>query len=128
MFIDSKLVLSDGQAVTDDAVSENVINFGAADLNIGQGNPLYIEVWLNTAFATSATLTLSIELEECATLGGTYTDKMILLPATKTNALLTPGQLVKVSLPENTKQFIRLNYEVSATLADGIIDAFITIN
>ena len=129
MFIDKQLVMSEAQAITVAADSTNVIDFGAADLNIGQGNPLYVEVWLDTAFTTSASLTLTITLESSAD-NSTYNavDKLVIMPATLMSSLLTPKQLVKMSLPENMKRYVKLHYAVSNTIAAGKINAFITIN
>ena len=128
MFIDKQLIMSEAQAITAAADSTNEIDFGAAGLDIGQGNPLYIEVWLDTIFTSTAN-TLTITLESSAD-GTTYNavDKMTILPATVTSVLQTPKQLVKMSLPENTKRFVQLHYAVSASLVAGKINAFITIN
>ena len=130
MMIDSQLVFSDKQAITVDAASTNEIDFGAANLNIGQGSPLMVEVWLDTAFTSTAN-TLTIKLESSAD-GVTYAaiDSLTILPATATSSLLAAnrGQLVKMSLPENTKRFVRIYYEVSTTLVSGKVNAFITIN
>ena len=125
MIIDSKLVLSDGQAITASAASDNEIDFGAAGLDIGQGNPIYLEVWLDTAFDTSAN-TLTITLKDSPD-GTTYTDRMVVLPAKATSALLTAGKLQKVALPYNLARYIELYYTVSAGLTSGKINAFLTI-
>ena len=127
MMLDSKLIMSEAQAITATADSTNEIDFGAADLNIGQGNPLFIEVWLDTAFSSTVN-TLTVSLASSAD-GATYNavDTIVILPATATSALGTPGQLVKLSLLENTKRYLKLIYTVSTTLADGKVNAFITI-
>jgi len=123
--MDSKLILSDGQAITASAASDNEIDFGAAGLDIGQGNPIYLEVWLDTAFDTSAN-TLTITLKDSPD-GTTYTDRMVVLPAKATSALLTAGKLQKVALPYNLARYIELYYTVSAGLTSGKINAFLTI-
>jgi len=125
MIMDSKLILSDGQAITASAASDNEIDFGAAGLDIGQGNPIYLEVWLDTAFDTSAN-TLTITLKDSPD-GTTYTDRMVVLPAKATSALLTAGKLQKVALPYNLARYIELYYTVSAGLTSGKINAFLTI-
>jgi len=125
MIMDSKLILSDGQAITETAASENEIDFGAASLNIGQGNPIYLEVWLDTAFDTSSD-TLAIAIKDSPD-GTTYTERMVVLPALATSSLLTAKQLVKVSLPEGLARYVELYYTVSSSLTSGVINAFLTI-
>ncbi|MCF7811457.1 hypothetical protein K9N50_10770 [bacterium] len=125
MIIDSKLVLSDAQAITTSTASDNEIDFGAASLDIGQGNPIYLEVWLDTAFDTSVN-TLTISLKDSPD-GTTYTERMVVLPATATSSLLTAGKLQKVALPYNLARYIELYYTCSAALTSGVINAFLTI-
>jgi len=127
MILDKQLMLSEGQPITVTAQSTNTIDFGAADLDIGQGNPIYLEVWLDTAFDTSAN-TLSIDLYDGATVGA-VAKKMEVLPATATSSLLAAnvGLLVKISLPNDLKRHIALNYTCSTTLVSGKINAFLTI-
>ena len=125
MIMDSKLILSDAQAITASAASDNEIDFGAAGLDIGQGNPIYLEVWLDTAFDTSAN-TLTISLYDSPD-GTTYTERMVVLPAKATSALLTAGKLQKVALPYNLARYIELYYTCSAGLTSGVINAFLTI-
>jgi len=125
MILDKQLIFSDGQAVTVTAASENEIDCGAASLNLGQGNPIFIEVWLDTAFDTSAN-TLTIELKDSPD-GDTYTSRMTILPATATSSLLTAGLLRKVSLPEGMARYLELYYTCSTTLASGKLNAFLTI-
>lgn len=127
MILDKQMILSDGQAVTATAVSENSIDFGAASLDPGQGNPIYLEVWLDTAFDTSAD-TLTITLQEGATVGA-LADTLTIMEATATSSLLAAnvGLLVKLSLPEGTLRHIGLNYTVSSGLTSGKLNAFLTI-
>lgn len=120
-------MLSEAQAITVSAASENTIDLGATGLDIGQGNPIYLEVWLDTAFDTSAD-TLTIALQDGATVGGSDA-VMTILPATATSALLAAnvGLLAKVALPEGLNRHIRLYYTASAGLTSGKINAFLTI-
>ena len=130
MILDKQLVFSDGQAVTANAYSTNSIDLGAAGLELGMGTPLYLEVWLDTAFDTSAD-TLTIELRDGTTAGGCTNKVMELLPAIATSALLAAnvGLLVKVPLPEgmSISNVLKLHYAVSAGLTSGKLNAFITI-
>jgi hypothetical protein len=125
MILDKKLIFSSEQAITASAASTDTVDLGATGLDIGQGNPIYLEVWLDTAFDTSAN-TLTIDLQDGATVNGSDA-VMTVLPATATSSLLTPGLLVKVSLPEGLNRHIRLYYTCSAGLTSGKINAFLTI-
>jgi len=128
MMIDSKLVMSDAQAVTTTAVSTNEIDFGVNGEDIGEGNPIYVEVYLDTAFGTSAN-TLTVTLQDSAN-GTDYADKVVVVPATATSKLLAAdvGRLVRISLPADLRRFIAMNYTASSALTDGKVSAFLTIN
>ena len=127
MIRDAILILSENQAITATAASTNEIDFGAASLDIGQGTPIYLELWLDTAFDTSAN-TLTVTLKDSPD-GTTYTDRMTILQATATSSLLAAnvGLLRKFSLPNNLARYIELYYTVSAGLTSGKVNAFLTI-
>jgi hypothetical protein len=127
MILDKQLIFSDGQAVTSSVISENTIDLGAANLDIGQGNPIYLEIWLDTAFDTAAD-TLTITLQDGATVGA-VADIMTVLEATATSALLAAnvGLLRKISLPNDLKRHLALYYTASAGLTSGKLNAFLTI-
>ena len=129
MILDKQLVFSKEQAVTASAYSTNLIDLGAADLELGIGTPLYIEVWMDTVFSGS-TATLTVELRDGTTTSPT--DKVMeILPAISQTAMIAKGigLLAKVLLPEgmDLSRYIRLYYAVSASLAGGKLNAFITI-
>jgi len=125
MILDKYMILSDGQAITTSAASDNEIDFGAASHDVDQGTPIYLEVWLDTAFDTSSN-TLTITLKDSPD-GTTYTDRMTILEATATSSLLTAGLLRKFSLPNDLARYIELYYTCSTTLSSGVINAFLTI-
>lgn len=127
MILDKYMILSDGQAITTTAASDNEVDFGAASHDVDQGTPIYVEVWLDTAFDTSEN-TLTIALQD-STDGSNYTTRMTILEATATSSLLAAnvGLLRKISLPNDLARYIRLYYTCSTTLASGVINAFLTI-
>lgn len=126
MIRDIQLIFSDGQLVEESGASEDTIDLGATGLDIGQGNPIYLEVWLDTAFDSSVD-TLTITLRDGATVGAISNTVMTILPATATSALLTPGLLVKMSLPEGLNRHLDLYYTTSSGLTSGKLNAFLTI-
>ena len=127
MILDKQLVFSEAQAITVSALSENTLDFGVTGLDIGQGTPIYLEVWLDTAFDTSAN-TLTIDLYDGATVGA-VAKHMEVLPATATSSLLAAnvGLLAKVALPNDMLRHVALYYTCSAALTSGKINAFLTI-
>lgn len=128
MIRDVKLIFSDNQAITESDNSEDTIDLGATGLDIGQGNPIYLEIWLDTAFDTSSD-TLTITLRDGTTVGAISNTVMTVLPAIATSSLLAAdvGLLVKFSLPEGLNRHLDLYYAVSSTLVSGKINAFLTI-
>ena len=130
MILDKQLVFSDAQAVTASAASEHTIDLGAANLELGIGTPLYIEVWMDTVFSGS-TNTLKVDLQDGAAVNGS--DKVMeILPAISQTDLIAKGigLLAKVLLPEgmSLSRHIRLYYTAgTGNLAGGKLNAFITI-
>ena len=129
MILDKQLVFSKEQAVTTSAPSEHTIDLGAANLELGIGTPLYIEVWMDTVFSGS-TATLTVDLQDGASVGGS--DKVMeILPAISETAMIAKGigLLAKVLLPEgmSLSKHIRLYYTASSGLTAGKLNAFITI-
>lgn len=125
MIRDIQLIFSANQSITESEACTDTIDLGASGLDIGQGNPVYLEVWLDTIFSSTSN-TLKIDLQDGGSVNGS-TAVMTILPATMTSALQTAGLLVKISLPEGLNRHIRLYYTVSSTLANGKINAFLTI-
>jgi hypothetical protein len=126
MIYDKIAVMSVDQAITATAYSTDEIDFGAAGLDIGQGNPLILHIFLTTGFTTSAnTLTIG-EVSGAATAPTTQVSTV--LEATATSALTSPQQLVRKSLPLGLARYYRLVYTVSTTLATGTVTAFISLD
>jgi len=124
--MDEKLIFSDAQAITVSAQSSNDIDLGAAGLDIGAGTPIYLNIFLDTAFTTSAN-TLAITLRH-GTTSKPDTTILTVLEATATSSLLTVGLLRKIALPNDLAEFIDLYYTCSTTLAAGKITAFLSLD
>lgn len=83
MIIDAKLTLSEDQAVTATAISENVIAWpdtgtvhgeaAAMSRDLGAGNPLPIMIQVTEDFATATSVTISIESDSVAGLSSSPT-------------------------------------------------------
>ncbi len=124
MLIDALLVIADAQAITATAQSNNIIDLGAADLDLGEGTPIWLWGLLTTGFATSAN-TLTIDLENDGSNPPT-TKVQELLAATATSALLTPATLFRTVLPITTGRYLGAQFTVSAGLTVGVVSIIAT--
>lgn len=120
MLIDSTLMLSDKQAVTASAASENIIDQTAA------GDAHRHAAVVAQADEDFAGLTsLKISLQTCA--DSAFASPVELAAATFALADLKAGKaLLKMALPSGTLRYIRGYYTVSGTGTAGKISLFIT--
>lgn len=137
MIVDSQLELSNAQAVTSTAISENVIDLQTADQtnaaqNLGIGEEAYLVVQTQTTATDSgsdATLTITLE---SATDAGLTTGAVVHYStgAIAFASFATAGtRLAAVKLPQSTdyKRYLGLRYTVaSGPLTAGKFDALIT--
>lgn len=120
MLIDSTLMLSDKQAVTASATSENIIDQTAA------GDAHRHAAVVAQADEDFAGLTsLKISLQTCA--DSAFASPVELAAATFALADLKAGNaLLKMALPSGALRYIRGYYTVSGTGTAGKISLFIT--
>ena len=129
---DALFEFSDNQAITASAAATNVIDMQAADLEMGAGQPMYLNVRVGgTAFDSAAddgTLTVALVSDTDATIDGSS----IVTIQTKAvaEATLVAGEWVtRVSLPVNfdDNRYVGLYYTVagSGDFTAGTIDAWI---
>lgn len=121
--LDGTLEFSDAQAVTDTAVSENVIDCGIADANLGAGTPKWLVVEVAETF-TGAT-SMVVTLQHGATSSPT---DVLLATAAHLEAVLVKGfRALMVPLPAEHKRYLRLNYTVDGTHGAGAVNAYFTL-
>jgi hypothetical protein len=124
MIRDSKLLLSDGQVMTETAASEIVDQGAAGD---ALGNELYLVVKTKDTDFTGGT-SLQITLQTDSAVGfGTAEDKLV-VPAIVLASLTKNKVLVQVRMPQGMKRYIRLLYTIVGTMATAKLDAFLTPN
>lgn len=118
---DAELMFSDNQAVTATASSETIIDCGQELLTTGLNGAmdLFVAVIPTTDF--TGTGTIQVSLQESDTKTGSYTS-LVTLPATTATSF---GRSL-IPMPLVHKQFLKLVYTVSGTVADGKISAGIT--
>lgn len=125
MQIDVKDYLDTGaSAITTDGATPKVLNFGAANPNIGDGTKLKWRAQLDTAF-TSASATVTLKLEHSAN-NSDWVD-LIEAPAIALNvaANQVAKDIIAVGLPDTVKQYVRGYYTCSTTVAAGKIKQWI---
>lgn len=124
MIVDNTLVFSDGQAITGDARSTNVVDLGAAGTayghaaavarDIGKGEPIPLAVHITEAFNTLTSLTISLHVDDNA---GFSSAKEV---AKRTYPLseLTLGARLSFPayVPEGAdERYLSLHYDVTGT-------------
>ncbi len=120
MLIDSTLVLSDKQTVTATAASAHTIDQLAAG---GAKNRCVAVAMAEEDFAGLSGLKISLQTAASAD----FSEAKELFAASFTAADLKKGKtLFKLSLPHETKRYIRGHYQVTGTGTAGKISLFIT--
>jgi len=121
MIIDKELELSDGQAITADAASENIIDFGQTS-DVAPGVPLQIRFQVDTALSGGSFTTLSVEVQTDTV--AAFSSPTQLLAFTAPNVA---GDDYVVRIPEGCQQFLRLNYNVDAAATAGNVSVFVEV-
>jgi hypothetical protein len=123
--IDSKLVMSDKQAVTASAASTNVIDFGVANPGVADGKPVYVECTVDEAVTADGAGTVTFAVQDSAddsSFANIYTTAAI------GKATLVKGYKVfRIALPAGTRRYVRCNYTVATgPLTAGKFTAYAT--
>lgn len=113
MYVDKELLLSDQQAVTVSAASANAVDLGPNRRQLAVGEPLYLLVTVDQAFAAegAATLSIGVQTDDDAGFGSAVT-----LHTTQAHpkAELAAGRdPLIVPLPHGVKRYLRLAYTVA---------------
>ena len=121
MLLDQNAVLSDKQAVTASAASQNVIDLGAA----GNAVPgaLFAVCRVDEAFAGLTKLAVSLQTAEKAD----FSDAEELVSASFAVAALAAGETVlAVGVPAGMQRYLRAYYTVTGTGTAGKLSFFLT--
>ncbi|MDL2315707.1 hypothetical protein LJC59_01300 [Desulfovibrio sp. OttesenSCG-928-A18] len=123
MYLDKENMFSMAQAVTATALSTDLIDLGAGD--IGPSEDISLFVHAGTAFTGAGTITVNVLTSGALNAAGNALDSAVTLASFPVSnaALLAGGKLVAARLPHGCQRYIRLNYTVSGTVADGTITA-----
>lgn len=129
MIISKQQTFSDGQVVTADANSTNVIDLGATGTvlggstaltrDIGKGNKIPVVVEVTAVSGTNPTLTVSVIQDTAAAMSSETAIQ-------DSQEITAAGRVTIYVLPEQiTERYIGLDYNVSGTSPSFTIDAFI---
>ena len=104
---DAKMVLSNAQAETTVAAhdSTNVIDFGVATPNKGEGRPIRAKLIVEEAVTSSGLATVAVKLQHSAD-NNSYSDLVEIIPATA-KATLVKGYEVVALLPVENKRYVK---------------------
>lgn len=117
MLIDQELVFSDGQAITADAASTNVIDLMAAGR--APGNDLGVFAQITETFTNLTSL--EFQVQSCAAEGfGSNVKTHQKVSVTLASGKLAAGQKIDLGkLLEGTLQYVRIYYDVTGTAPDA---------
>jgi hypothetical protein len=126
---DAAFEFGDGQVITTTSLSDNVLNWGAADLEMGAGEPIWLCAKVGAALTGGGTdLTISLYRHTTATVNS---GTVLWTGPTIAAASLTAGAwLVRMPLPYNCDEdaFMGLYYTITGTFTgSGTIDAWLQV-
>lgn len=132
MIIDKKMEFSNKQAVSANALSENVVAIAGsasspnATVDLGAGEPLWLMVKL-AAGAVSGTGTLAVSLESADNSAMTGAKVMCSSGDVDVSKLKSGELLYAVQLPLGQYQrYLAVRYKVTGTLTGAKVNAFMT--
>ena len=120
---------SDGQDLTTTSLSDNVLNFGAADLEMGAGEPLWLCVKIGPTQFDSAGGTTTIALYRHTTATVNSGTVIWQTPALSYTLFTAGAWIIRMPLPYNVDEdaFIGLYYTIATTFTTGSIDAWLNV-
>ena len=116
MIFDKQNMFSETQAVTANAVSQNVIDCGPGDT--GMSDYPKLTVIANPYVGTGS---LAIELQTCDLYTFGAGVKTLASFPIDNDSLKAGGQIVVAGVPRGAKRYLRLNYVVTGTISAGNI-------
>jgi hypothetical protein len=125
MILDYENMFSKDQAVTATGASPNTVDLGPGDAGPSERASLFVSAW--PAFSGTGTLTINLQTSDAVGTDGSLTDPVTIAGyAVSNDALAAGGKLMAARLPHGCKRYLRLNYAVSGSIADGKLTAGLT--
>lgn len=110
MILDEQGLLSNKQAITASAASENILDFGKREIAFGTPVEVYIQITESFNNLTSLSISVQTAVDEAFTTPVDLVEQTILLAKLKKNTVST----IKF-LPKGNLGYIRLYYTVTGT-------------
>ncbi len=124
---DAMFEFSDDQVITDtDTASTNILDFTLSDLEMGSGEPVWLNIRIGTAFAGGTNIVFSLRYDTVAPIDSSST--VIYQTAAITTATMVAGYWVlRMPLPANVdeERIIGLYYDHTGTMSAGTINAWL---
>ncbi len=124
---DAMFELSDDQVVTDtDVASTNIIDFTLSDLEMGAGQPYWLNIRIGTAFAGGTNIVFSLRHDSVAPIDGSST-VIYQTPAIVTADMTAGAWILRMPLPVNVdeERIVGLFYDHTGTMSAGTINAWL---
>lgn len=126
MIIDSQLLFSDAQAITAAAASDNSVDFGAGNRDLGLGENLFIALNVDVAFTdagSDSTLVVTLETDDNSSFSSPTSHALLTIPAL---AAVGAAYFARISPDVVTERYARLKYTpANGNLTTGSITAAI---
>lgn len=110
MIIDKFLQVSDAQAVTVTAASDNVINFGQANPDVGMSELLNMVLTVDTSATAAGAATVTFSVQDSAD-NSSFAD--VAVTAAIGKATLVAGYQLVIPMPPKLRQYCRVYYTVA---------------
>ena len=124
---DAMFEFSDAQAITADAASDNILDWTQADLEMGAGEPLWLNVRVGPDdFAGGTSLIVSLRHDSVAPIDASSVVIYQTMAVAQEN--LTAGAwIIRMPLPYNVDEgrILGLWYDDTGTFSAGAIDAWL---
>ena len=122
---DAMLEFSDAQVLTNaSAASTNILDWTLSDLEMGAGEPVWLNVRVETAFAGGTSVVVALVQDSTAPVDGSS----IVIYQTPALTTLAAGQwVIRMPLPYyvDEQQFMGLYYTVTGTYTAGTLNAWL---
>ncbi len=123
---DAMFEFSDNQSITGDAASDNILDWTLSDLEMGSGEPLWLNVRVGTVFSGGTSLVVSLRYDTVAPIDASST--VIYQTPAIVQADLTAGAwIIRMPLPANVdeERILGLFYDDTGAFSGGTINAWI---
>ena len=126
MILDLQNKFSSAQALTVTAASENVIDLGVPLRNVGNGEAVPINIYVDTALSGLTSLQVTVQTDDAEGFGSAV--DVISTGAILAADLVAGYQFSIIHLPlKLVGRYIRLNYVVVGTAGAGSLSAGVTM-